>query len=115
MSFRLHSCLLASSIFFSARRERIFVFLSIIFFNFSVKVSWVRHADVHIVAAGTYLYTGDDRFVPLHPRPEEGREEYSKWVLRLTYVQKRDEGIYECQISTKPIKALQYELHVVGE
>uniref|UniRef100_A0A8D8T162 Neurotrimin n=3 Tax=Cacopsylla melanoneura TaxID=428564 RepID=A0A8D8T162_9HEMI len=59
-------------------------------------VSWVRHRDIHLLTAGRYTYTSDQRFEALHtPHTEE-------WTLRIKYPQKKDSGIYECQISTTP-------------
>ncbi|MCL4133779.1 UNVERIFIED_CONTAM: hypothetical protein GTU68_027885 [Idotea baltica] len=42
----------------------------------------------------------------------EGSDE---WVLRVRSVQLRDQGNYECQITTKPIKTFNVFLKVVGE
>ncbi|XP_057660144.1 zwei Ig domain protein zig-8 [Diorhabda carinulata] len=59
-------------------------------------VSWVRHRDIHLLTVGRYTYTSDQRFEAVHtPHTEE-------WTLRIRYPQKKDSGIYECQISTTP-------------
>ncbi|XP_030762004.1 zwei Ig domain protein zig-8-like [Sitophilus oryzae] len=59
-------------------------------------VSWVRHRDIHLLTVGRYTYTSDQRFEAIHtPHTEE-------WTLRIRYPQKKDSGIYECQISTTP-------------
>uniref|UniRef100_A0A336LZS2 CSON005983 protein n=1 Tax=Culicoides sonorensis TaxID=179676 RepID=A0A336LZS2_CULSO len=59
-------------------------------------VSWVRHRDIHLLTVGRYTYTSDQRFEAMHsPHTEE-------WTLRIRNAQKRDTGIYECQISTTP-------------
>ncbi|CAD1480103.1 unnamed protein product, partial [Heterotrigona itama] len=59
-------------------------------------VSWVRHRDIHLLTVGRYTYTSDQRFEALHlPHAEE-------WTLRIRYPQRKDSGIYECQISTTP-------------
>ncbi|XP_049820380.1 zwei Ig domain protein zig-8 [Aethina tumida] len=59
-------------------------------------VSWVRHRDIHLLTVGRYTYTSDQRFEAIHtPHTEE-------WSLRIRYPQKKDSGIYECQISTTP-------------
>ena len=39
----------------------------------------------------------------------------SEWILRIRSVQLRDEGKYECQITTKPIKTYSIFLKVVGK
>ncbi|XP_014205669.1 zwei Ig domain protein zig-8-like [Copidosoma floridanum] len=76
-------------------------------------VSWVRHRDIHILTAGAYTYTSDERFQALH-KPNTGlSNEWSEWTLSIKWAQERDEGIYECQISTIPVKAHQYYLNVV--
>ncbi|CAK9804395.1 Zwei Ig domain protein zig-8 [Anthophora quadrimaculata] len=59
-------------------------------------VSWVRHRDIHLLTVGRYTYTSDQRFEAKHiPHTEE-------WTLNIRYPQKKDSGIYECQISTTP-------------
>ncbi|XP_046677782.1 zwei Ig domain protein zig-8-like [Homalodisca vitripennis] len=59
-------------------------------------VSWVRHRDIHLLTVGRYTYTSDQRFEAVHsPHTED-------WTLRIRYPQKKDTGIYECQISTTP-------------
>lgn len=37
------------------------------------------------------------------------------WTLQIKYVQARDAGLYECQISTEPKVSARIFLHVVGE
>lgn len=37
------------------------------------------------------------------------------WTLQIKYVQARDAGIYECQVSTEPKVSARVHLHVVGE
>ncbi|XP_023290308.1 zwei Ig domain protein zig-8 isoform X2 [Orussus abietinus] len=70
-------------------------------------VSWVRHRDIHLLTLGGYTYTSDQRFEVLHaPHSEE-------WTLRIRYPQKKDSGIYECQISTTPPIGYQVNLTVV--
>lgn len=36
------------------------------------------------------------------------------WKLQIKYVQARDAGIYECQISAEPKISARVNLHVVG-
>ncbi|XP_059059956.1 uncharacterized protein LOC131853151 [Achroia grisella] len=57
-------------------------------------VSWVRRRDWHIISSGVLMYTNDERFQVLH---SEGSDD---WILQIKYVQKRDNGTYECQVST---------------
>lgn len=42
-----------------------------------------------------FTYTNDERFTVLHA---EGSDD---WTLQIKYVQKRDNGTYECQVSKK--------------
>lgn len=80
-----------------------------------VQVSWVRHRDIHILTAGAYTYTSDQRFQALH-KPNTGpNNEWSEWTLCIKWTQVRDAGIYECQISTIPLKSHQYHMNVVGK
>lgn len=108
------SFLFISSFFF------LFLIYSFLFplllLHFSAKVSWVRHRDIHILTAGTYTYTSDQRFQALHQKLPPGTySEWSEWTLCIKWVQERDQGVYECQISTIPVKAQQFQLNVVGK
>ncbi|XP_040165019.1 zwei Ig domain protein zig-8-like [Anopheles arabiensis] len=59
-------------------------------------VSWVRHRDIHLLTVGRFTYTSDQRFQAVHnPKTDD-------WSLQIRYPQKRDTGVYECQISTTP-------------
>ncbi|XP_047004694.1 zwei Ig domain protein zig-8-like [Schistocerca americana] len=70
-------------------------------------VSWVRHRDIHLLTVGRYTYTSDQRFEALHsPHTED-------WTLRIRYAQRRDSGVYECQISTTPPVGRLVQLRVV--
>ncbi|XP_077288921.1 zwei Ig domain protein zig-8-like [Arctopsyche grandis] len=70
-------------------------------------VSWVRHKDVHLLTAGRSTYTADQRFQTVHnPQTED-------WTLQIRSPQKRDSGIYECQVSTTPPMGHSIYLSVV--
>lgn len=43
------------------------------------------------------------------------KESTKEWILQIKYVQERDDGIYECQVSTEPKVSARARLHVVGE
>lgn len=73
------------------------------------KVSWIRHRDIHILTVGSYTYTTDQRFQAIH------RKNSDEWTLQIKWAQKRDGGMYECQISTQPVKSFFVNLSVVGE
>ena len=78
-------------------------------FLYFPQVSWVRHENSHILTAGRYKYTSDERFQPIHP------ENSNDWLLRIRRVQKSDQGRYECQINTKDHKSYPFNLKVVGK
>lgn len=73
------------------------------------QVSWIRHRDVHILTVGSYTYTSDQRFQATHHKDTD------EWTLQIKWAQKRDAGMYECQISTQPIRSFFVHLEVVGE
>lgn len=78
-------------------------------FSYNLQVSWVRHRDIHLLTVGRYTYTSDQRFEAIHsPHTEE-------WTLRIRYPQRKDSGIYECQISTTPPIGHPVFLTVVGK
>lgn len=56
----------------------------------------MRKRDLHILTSNIFTYTGDGRFGVVHPEASD------EWNLRIEYVQKRDAGIYECQVNTEP-------------
>ena len=64
--------------------------LSITFFP---QISWIRLRDWHILTTGVLTYTSDSRFQVLH---KEGSYD---WILQIKYVQQRDAGEYDCQVS----------------
>lgn len=73
-----------------------------------MQVSWIRHRDIHILTVGAYTYTSDQRFQANH------HTETDEWTLQIKWAQKRDAGIYECQISTQPVRSYFVNLNVVG-
>lgn len=77
--------------------------------NIFFQVSWMRKRDLHILTSGIHTYTGDARFSVRHP------EHSDDWDLRIEYVQKRDGGVYECQVNTEPKINLAIMLNVDGE
>ncbi|XP_042226496.1 uncharacterized protein LOC121869309 isoform X2 [Homarus americanus] len=70
-------------------------------------VSWMRHEDLHILSVGKYKYSTDDRVTVSR---EEERQE---WVLTIEKVTEEDAGMYECQVSAKPVLSFIVSLEVV--
>ncbi|KAK4302173.1 hypothetical protein Pmani_025720 [Petrolisthes manimaculis] len=58
------------------------------------QISWIRRRDWHVLTVGQYTYTNDQRFSITH------RDGDDVWTLSIKYLQDRDNGTYECQIST---------------
>ncbi len=98
----------------------------------STQVAWLRPDSLSILSVGRFTYTGDTRFLSSfkHHRLEEEEEEddddddgdedggggdVGTWTLQIREVLKQDEGRYECQISTQPVKSFFVNLRVVGE
>lgn len=75
----------------------------------------MRHRDIHILTAGAYTYTSDQRFQALHRQNTGQNSEWSEWTLCIKWAQERDQGLYECQISTIPVKSHQFRLNVVSK
>ncbi|KAG8246498.1 hypothetical protein J6590_083734 [Homalodisca vitripennis] len=73
-----------------------------------MQVSWVRHRDIHLLTVARYTYTSDQRFQSIHSPQNED------WTLQIRYPQRRDSGIYECQVSTTPPIGTSMYLSVVG-
>ncbi|CAO1320323.1 unnamed protein product [Diamesa hyperborea] len=58
------------------------------------QISWIRRRDWHILSSGAQLYTNDERFGIIHTPGS------NTWTLQIKFVQRRDNGLYECQVST---------------
>lgn len=69
-------------------------------------VSWVRVRDGHILTVDRSLFIADERFQALK-QPDKF------WTLQIKYVQARDAGVYECQVSTEPKVSARVHLQVV--
>ena len=69
----------------------------------------MRKRDLHILTSSIFTYTGDARFGVIHPEASD------EWNLRVEYVQKRDAGIYECQVNTEPKINMAILLNVEGK
>ena len=90
-------------------------------------MSWIRQRELNgivrpvILTTGLFTYTSDQRFSVV----QRSMTEYSSsssitdgsltdWVLQIKFVQPRDAGIYECQVSTEPRISENFHLNVVG-
>jgi len=76
-------------------------------------ISWLRHTGVSsvgfgvpdLLTVGNTTYTGDERIRSSFSYP-------NNWRLQIADVQKKDSGLYICQISTHPPKGLSTILRV---
>nr|CAD7392649.1 unnamed protein product [Timema cristinae] len=71
-------------------------------------VSWIRRRDSHILTVDRYTFIADERFQAFLV------EATDTWTLQIKYVQARDAGQYECQVSTEPKMSHFITLNVVG-
>ncbi|KAK8737960.1 hypothetical protein OTU49_004318 [Cherax quadricarinatus] len=58
------------------------------------QISWIRRRDWHVLTSADVLYTHDRRFSVLHVAGTQD------WTLHIKYVDVKDNGTYECQVST---------------
>ncbi|XP_019759353.1 hemicentin-2 isoform X2 [Dendroctonus ponderosae] len=70
-------------------------------------VSWIRKRDGHILTVDRYTFIADDRFQTFRV---DGSD---TWTLQIKYVQARDAGQYECQVSTEPKMSHFITLNIV--
>ncbi|CAD0205758.1 unnamed protein product [Chrysodeixis includens] len=71
-------------------------------------ISWVRRRgdELHLLSFGRHTYSADSRYSLAFEHPND-------WRLLIQYVSERDEGFYECQISTHPPLVRRVHLTVV--
>ncbi|CAF4942016.1 unnamed protein product [Pieris macdunnoughi] len=71
-------------------------------------ISWVRRKgeELHLLSVGRHTYSADSRYSLAFEHPND-------WRLLIQYVSERDEGYYECQISTHPPLVRRVHLSVV--
>ncbi|XP_066989527.1 opioid-binding protein/cell adhesion molecule-like isoform X1 [Macrobrachium rosenbergii] len=72
-------------------------------------VSWVRRDGdkIKLITWGLHTYSNDARYSLNFEHP-------NNWKLQIKYTQRRDQGTYECQISTHPPKILYVRLNIVA-
>nr|XP_031845831.1 uncharacterized protein LOC116432723 [Nomia melanderi] len=64
-------------------------------------VSWIKWKEVQkLLTVGLKTYANDERFQATHFHHSED------WTLQIKYVQSRDAGLYQCQVSTHPPTSL---------
>lgn len=76
---------------------------------FLSQVSWVRRAGdkMQLLSFGHHVYSTDQRYELLFKDPND-------WQLRISYLNERDAGHYECQVSTHPPIAFTVYLAIIG-
>ncbi|XP_050424327.1 uncharacterized protein LOC126835644 isoform X2 [Adelges cooleyi] len=71
-------------------------------------VSWVRRTGdkMQLLSFGHHVYSTDQRYELLFKDPND-------WQLRISYLNERDAGHYECQVSTHPPIAFTVYLSII--
>lgn len=74
------------------------------------QVSWVRRKgdELNLITFGRHTYSSDSRYSLEYIAPND-------WQLLIQFANERDEGHYECQISSHPPLVLLVYLTVVGK
>ncbi|KAJ8683882.1 hypothetical protein QAD02_019674 [Eretmocerus hayati] len=73
-------------------------------------VTWIRRQkDHHLLTVGLTTWASDERFQARHFQHSED------WTLQVKFVQPKDAGLYECQVSVHPPSSIFLFLEVVGE
>lgn len=65
--------------------------------------------NIQIFLYSRITFIADERFQAYF------KDTTKEWILQIKYVQARDAGIYECQVSTEPKVSARAQLHVVGK
>lgn len=73
-------------------------------------VSWMRRRgdDLTLITFGQHTYSGDSRYSLEFEEPND-------WKLLIQFANERDEGPYECQVSSHPPLVLLVYLTIIGE
>ena len=95
----------ARPFFSSIREEKVYTeinstaYLSCEVYNRNnLSVSWVRLKDSHIISVNTETFISDRRFFVV----EKKEKMFDRINLVIQKVMKKDEGLYECQVSFQP-------------
>ena len=73
------------------------------------QVIWRRKHEDHPLGVGRFTFTGDTRI------SVQFDERSGNWSLVISEVKPSDDGVYVCQISTKPVKSYDIRLNVKGK
>lgn len=114
---------------FSAQNDKFEA--KIIITRFPLQVSWIRRKDYHLLTVGLTTYSSDERFSAAHLKNSEvcllwpqvslkchdnkKKYQFQDWTLQIKYVQMRDAGTFECQVSKHPPISIFVILNVVGK
>lgn len=67
-----------------------------------------KEADLNLITFGLHTYSSDSRYSLEYQAPND-------WQLLIQFANERDDGHYECQVSSHPPLVLLVYLTVVGE
>lgn len=63
---------------------------------------------MHLLSYGQQVYSSDERYEMNFHQPND-------WQLRIQYANERDEGHYECQVSSHPPVVFHVYLKIIGK
>ncbi|XP_023332482.1 zwei Ig domain protein zig-8 [Eurytemora carolleeae] len=72
-------------------------------------VTWIRQNDLQILSAGSLKFSADPRIQIKHDSSVLNSDDY---ILEISRVGRQDQGLYECQINMRPLKAFIVKLIV---
>lgn len=84
-----------------------FIFITMTKFLFLIFELIQQNIQIFLYSRITFI--ADERFQAYF------KDTTKEWILQIKYVQARDAGIYECQVSTEPKVSARAQLHVVGK